>query len=729
MPTTVTDSLTHSVSAHLSDLTPAADPAELQERLDIYATVISDLMTGEMKRIITEYGKGLAATITAAATDDAELLQPLGHQWVGFVEDQIGPIIASTYLEGALSTTLTSNAPGRITDLMAPVINQSAVDYTRTATNRIAGAGTQMWGNVRSELTNTIANGGTVEDLKSQVEKITGYSEFRADTIARTEVMGAYNHGDDDAATSLGEYGPVEKQWLAAIDNRTRESHIEANGQVVPFKEDFLIGGYAMPFPGEGPPEEVINCRCVVLHLYPGDERPDGTLAGEDPLDREGLARPAPPPEETKDWIRGQLDANPKMTGQQLLDQFRAEGKTIARQDFYKLVRETKSGNVGETVVKDVGKVGERKTGIGESGLRRTQKEIDQRAGKVVYDDLETAQRKAKERIAREMKQSAEKQAEAQAKHDVVHRTNVKPQPGERRMGLRRGLSEPTGKSAVFDDGYRPSAASFGRGVPSDRQFSFASTVDGGTASQPGMKNAVAFRHRGVTIVVDDVDPYWLAKAQRGQDYDFTQLVRRLRDGNHSVDQAIQAIDNVLDQVPNGTVKQVNLFKGQNPADAYWAKQYNIPNFTSAATGGDAEVNVYMGRPPSYGTMRHEVGHNIESIAEGYHGVSGTQAWSDAMVSDAGSYPMAKDGKPVRLSNRASAGHPPTPTSPKGITNYGQSSPAEDFAEAFRLYLTDRDLGYLGESRQRFAELFPARAKLIEETLAKAATKAVPLPV
>ena len=42
-------------------------------------------------------------------------------------------------------------------------------------------------------------------------------------------------------------------------------SHRAANGQTVGIHEDFIVGGAALAFPGDpaGPPEEVINCRCV----------------------------------------------------------------------------------------------------------------------------------------------------------------------------------------------------------------------------------------------------------------------------------------------------------------------------------------------------------------------------------------------------------------------------------------------------------------------------------
>lgn len=328
---TVIDSAKHSDTASLSDALPL-DPAELQDLLDRIIDDLSTAMQTEMRRIALTVVEEVVPGLTAAA--------PPSAAWSEFVDEQVGPMLTTLYKGAALSTTLAAIPPPHIAELMAPVINQAAVDYAAVATNRIVGAGSQLWGQVRTELGDTLASGGTVEDLKSTVERLSGYSEFRADTIARTEVMGAYNHGDNDTAVALAEYGPIEKEWLAAVDMRTRETHIEANGQVVPFNDDFIVGGVPMPFPGQGPPEEVINCRCVVLHYYPGDERSDGTIAGE-----EQPQAPSADDAQVIDFIQGQLSANPDMTTQQLLDAYKAQGGSVARQRFYGLAREAKGGN------------------------------------------------------------------------------------------------------------------------------------------------------------------------------------------------------------------------------------------------------------------------------------------------------------------------------------------------------------------------------------------------
>jgi hypothetical protein len=259
-----------------SGFTPPSDPAELQAWLDDEIDELSALMEVEMRRIARDACTAYLDTVTAAG--DPAALDGMEQAWQAFVGKEVGPYLGKLHLEGSLTAVLGAPPlPSGLDKLWAPVVNDEAVDYAKQASNRIVGAGNDVWWKVRSKVTAAVREGVPTETLKGQIEKITGYSEFRADTIARTEVMGAYNAGDAAGAKALGEFGPVEKQWLAAIDKRTRPSHADANGQCVPFGESFKVGGATMPYPGSGPAAEVVNCRCVVLHLYAGDTRPDGS--------------------------------------------------------------------------------------------------------------------------------------------------------------------------------------------------------------------------------------------------------------------------------------------------------------------------------------------------------------------------------------------------------------------------------------------------------------------
>ena len=85
----------------------------------------------------------------------------------------------------------------------------------------------------------------------------------RAETIARTETCIAQM---DTLHETYVRSGVEFEEWLAFLDDKTRASHAAANGQVVPVGEPFKVGGAMLMHPGDpdGPPEEIINCRCDV---------------------------------------------------------------------------------------------------------------------------------------------------------------------------------------------------------------------------------------------------------------------------------------------------------------------------------------------------------------------------------------------------------------------------------------------------------------------------------
>jgi hypothetical protein len=110
---------------------------------------------------------------------------------------------------------------------------------------------------VRKGYEDGLGQRGTASYILDLVPQI---SSYRADMIARTETHGAANYGSQEAAKQTGL--PLSREWLAAADDRTRDTHREANGQVVGMDDTFRVGDSDLAFPGDpsGPGEEVINC-------------------------------------------------------------------------------------------------------------------------------------------------------------------------------------------------------------------------------------------------------------------------------------------------------------------------------------------------------------------------------------------------------------------------------------------------------------------------------------
>lgn len=107
-----------------------------------------------------------------------------------------------------------------------------------------------------------IINGETIDELANRVRDIYNMAGNRAKMIARTETTGAVNGG---AFLYYREGGIRKKRWITALDEAVRESHQALHGEIRMMEESFSNG---LKFPGDdGPPEEVINCRCVLDYV------------------------------------------------------------------------------------------------------------------------------------------------------------------------------------------------------------------------------------------------------------------------------------------------------------------------------------------------------------------------------------------------------------------------------------------------------------------------------
>lgn len=93
---------------------------------------------------------------------------------------------------------------------------------------------------------------------------------YEAERAARTSATGAAGRG---AVSGIRDAGAPGKEWLATGPpyDRTRESHEEIDGQVVPVGAKFTTGaGNQAWWPGDPrlPPEDFIFCRCSVAPAW-----------------------------------------------------------------------------------------------------------------------------------------------------------------------------------------------------------------------------------------------------------------------------------------------------------------------------------------------------------------------------------------------------------------------------------------------------------------------------
>jgi hypothetical protein len=139
--------------------------------------------------------------------------------------------------------------------------------YLATRTNFLTNVGDEMWRATRSQLLKGMREGESVPELKLRVQKVLDVTDGRAENIARTEVVGASNAGAFEQMGLMRGQGTITKEWLATLDARTREDHLEVDGAERDLDEPFTVGGFLMQRPHDplGGAGQVCNCRCTIL--------------------------------------------------------------------------------------------------------------------------------------------------------------------------------------------------------------------------------------------------------------------------------------------------------------------------------------------------------------------------------------------------------------------------------------------------------------------------------
>lgn len=208
--------------------------------------------------------------LTAAAVD------PFGlDEWDGDVDAEVVDVVAEILAEIARLTV------GRLpfsADAAEAVL--ARIDVTRDVESfvrLVRGIGPEVAAQINAALAQGVGIGESIPELSARVVDVFAMAERRATMIARTETNRAAGRSAYEAGAEANQELAVNRVWLATEDDRTRDTHAEADGQTVAFDEPFDIGGWPAMYPGDEslPVEEVVNCRCALI-LEAADEGDGG---------------------------------------------------------------------------------------------------------------------------------------------------------------------------------------------------------------------------------------------------------------------------------------------------------------------------------------------------------------------------------------------------------------------------------------------------------------------
>ena len=130
---------------------------------------------------------------------------------------------------------------------------------------------------VENSITQGIIQGEGIDKITDRlVDNLVTQNENRMRTFARTSITGAQNAGRQKQMEDAEEDGiDLKKRWVATLDDRTRDTHQELDGQEIPVKDSFEVAGMSIRYPGDpnAEPELVYNCRCSMIEVYEGIKR------------------------------------------------------------------------------------------------------------------------------------------------------------------------------------------------------------------------------------------------------------------------------------------------------------------------------------------------------------------------------------------------------------------------------------------------------------------------
>lgn len=144
----------------------------------------------------------------------------------------------------------------------------------RKVSQAIAEGRAKRWNNqhIQSVMMQSLLQGESIPKIANRLAEKVGDSNYKAAIRnARTMTTRAENYGRLDSYKRAQNMGiKMQKQWVATLDQVTRDSHVDLDGETVDVNENFSNG---MDCPGGmGPPEEVYNCRCTMVAQIKGFE-------------------------------------------------------------------------------------------------------------------------------------------------------------------------------------------------------------------------------------------------------------------------------------------------------------------------------------------------------------------------------------------------------------------------------------------------------------------------
>lgn len=272
----------------------AEQKADHWKRFDATARRHEEAMSKAARGQFERDYRELAAILTGArrksiedkATPSYQFIQKNWNEYIGDAEDlwaqALMPVIRAVMLDQAKELIATVGGSFDLEDV------RGAAWFNRYVLKFAEKEGTLITETTKDQLSALLqqakAEGWSIRDIEKQLgatfdrflgnepdlsdEERAWFTERnvpnRIENIARTESIRSSNAGGYGL---MQEWGVPRHEWLATMDDRVREEHADANGQVVKVGEPFDVGGYKMLYPGDpnAPIGMTAQCRCTTV--------------------------------------------------------------------------------------------------------------------------------------------------------------------------------------------------------------------------------------------------------------------------------------------------------------------------------------------------------------------------------------------------------------------------------------------------------------------------------
>lgn len=196
----------------------------------------------------------------------ADILQKLNKEQY----QKIGEYLEGCYCDGFISAQYMLQKQG--IPIVLPIVQNQVVKALKTDSKiseglyrRMGKDTTKLKKRIAAEISRGIASNSTYSHIALNLDSAANIGFNNAMRITRTEGGRIQSEATFEAMNEAKKMGAeVAKRWDSTLDNRTRESHAQVDGEIRELDEPFS-NGLMYPRDPSGSAEEVINCRCALL--------------------------------------------------------------------------------------------------------------------------------------------------------------------------------------------------------------------------------------------------------------------------------------------------------------------------------------------------------------------------------------------------------------------------------------------------------------------------------